>query len=71
MYKFLIGNGLILSLTKQAILYYGVLLCIFGYIMVDMVATLGFGYFMVMSLPQRELQVRCPGACGRGKALAL
>lgn len=57
MYKYLVCNGLILSLTKQAIFYYGVLLCIFSYMMIDLVATLGLGYFMVLALPPKRLQV--------------
>lgn len=56
MYKYLVCNGLILSMTKQAILYFGVLLCIFAYMMIDLVATLGLGYFMVLALPPKRLQ---------------
>ena len=34
-----------------------VLMCIMGYIVIDMLATLGLGYFMVLCLPQKHLTV--------------
>lgn len=56
MYKFLIGNGLVLSLTKQVILYYGILLCIFGYIVIVCISDLEFPQWRrdVKGIDQKE-----------------
>ncbi|KNC82368.1 hypothetical protein SARC_05339 [Sphaeroforma arctica JP610] len=56
MYKFLVSNGLVLSLTKLIILFKGVLVCIFGYLMIDLAATLTLGYTMVLARPPESLK---------------
>ncbi|KAH9255209.1 hypothetical protein BASA81_006649 [Batrachochytrium salamandrivorans] len=59
-YKFLVVYGLMFSLVKFVSFYYGILMSLMGYILIDMVATVPLTYWMTTSASLPRLGVKRP-----------